>query len=320
MKLPFSLPLRIFLALFLCLSLVSCNSEEPKAASKKDTRAPLLVGVMPSMDFLPLAVAQREGYFARLDLPLVLQKFYSANERDAALQAGSLDGTVIDYTGAVLQKAGGVPLALTSRCDAPFFVVAGKNSGVARVADLAGKTIAVSQNTVIDYVVDMALNSAGLSATDVAKTEINKIPVRFEMLRNSKVDATGLPNPFADMAKIDGDTVLVSNFDMGLSITGILFSEKAIQEKADNIRGFYTAYNMGVEYLATHPVSDIKDILVSQFGYPEHVAAVAVLPTYTKATAPDRESLASVVRWLEKREIIKPGFAIDTLVNDAFVR
>ena len=311
---------RSILALCLCFSLLSCSGEEAKNTPKKEASVPLVVGVMPSMDYLPLAVAQREGYFARLDLPVVLQKFYSANERDAAFQAGSLDGTVIDYTGAVLQRAGGVALALTSRCDAPFFVVAGKNSGVSTVASLAGKSIAVSQNTVIDYVVDMALKSAGLSSADVVKTEINKIPVRYEMLRNNKVDATGLPNPFADMAKLSGDVPLTSNLDMGLSITGIQFSEKAMQKKADKITNFYKAYNMGVEYLATHPVTDIKDILVSQFGYPEKVVEVATLPTYGKATAPDRKSLESVVQWLESRELVKPGFALDSLVNDAFVR
>ena len=306
---------RFVVMAILCLPLWACTGDKENVTAE----APLTVGVMPSLDYLPLAVAQREGYFAKHNLSVVLQKFYSANERDAAFQAGSIDGTVIDYTGAILQKAGGVKLALTSRCDAPFFLVAGQKTGAQKVSDIAGHTVAVSQNTVIDYVLDMALAAAGLTGNDVQKLEINKIPLRFEMLRSGKIDATGLPNPFAMMAEKAGDSVLVSNQDMGLSITGIMFSEQAVKNKAKKITALYAAYTMGAEYLAAHPVSAVKEILVTQFGYPPEVAENAVLPIYGPASLPDTKSLLSVAKWLEGRGLIAPGFDVEGLVNGAFI-
>ena len=80
----------------------------------------LNMGVMSSMDYLPLAVAQSNGYFEKEGLTVNLQKFFSANDRDAAIQSGNLDGSILDYTGAAIQKAGGVELFFTSQCDGTF--------------------------------------------------------------------------------------------------------------------------------------------------------------------------------------------------------
>jgi len=271
------------------------------------------------MDYLPLAVAQREGYFEKAGLDIKLHKFYSANERDAAFQSGNVDGVVIDYTGAVLQKAGGIDLVLTSKCDAPFYVVAGSQTGIDSLKQLSGKKVAVSQNTVIDYCVDMALRSAGIQPADIEKIEINKIPVRFEMLRNNKIDATGLPNPFALMAESEGDKILTSNDKLGLSITGIMFSRNAVDTKAEMIKKMYTVYNMGVEYLKNHPVNDIKDILEREFGFPEEIVPRTTLPDYTEASMPSDKDIQSVIDWLADRRLIDPSFDKSTLLDNRFI-
>ncbi len=83
-----------------CAGKTSDNKQDAKENNQQ-----LTIGVMSSMDYLPLAVAEREGYFKQEGIDVKIEKFYSANERDAAFQSGNIDGTVIDYTGAILQKA-----------------------------------------------------------------------------------------------------------------------------------------------------------------------------------------------------------------------
>lgn len=305
----------IVLALIgLILLLPACSGEEDKAASNE-----LIVGVMPSMDYLPLAVALRENYFETLGLNLKIIKFYSANERDAAFQSGNVDGVVIDYTGAVLQKNGGVDLALTSRCDAPFYVMAGPQSGIDSLSGLKGASIAVSQNTVIDYCVDMALNSVGLGAGDVEKVEINKIPVRFEMLMGGKIDATGLPNPLADLARAGGGKVLGSNADLGLSITGIMFSGKAMREKGELIKKMYRGYDHGVDYLADHGAKDVEDILVNDMAFKPEIVPQTTLPQYGRTAVPPAEHLQSVTDWLAGRGLVDQNLDVKSLVNTDFL-
>ena len=302
----------LFLLLSVLIGLSACKNTNPRSEET------LNIGVMSSMDYLPLAVAQREGYFEEEGLNIKIQKFYSANERDAAFQGEVVDGVVIDYTGAILQKAGGIDLKLTSKCDAPFYIVA--NNSIDSLPQLRGKQVAVSQNTVIDYCVDMALKSAGMSATDINKVEINKIPLRFEMLQNNKIDATGLPNPFALMAQNSGKKIISSNADLGLSITGLIFSQKAINNKSELIGKMYSAYNKGVDYLANHSVEDIQDILIQELGFKQEIISATTIPAYTKAQTPADSDIQSVIDWLTERGLIDSSFDKSSLIDSRFVK
>lgn len=306
--------------LLLVTSLVCSCSPEKK---QNESKAPVItIGVMSSMDYLPLAVAQREGYFSMHGVDVKIQKFMSANERDMAFQSETVDGGVTDYTSAALLNAGGFDMKLTSKCQAPFYIVSSAGSGINTLSELKGKRVAVSQNTVIDFCVDMALESAGLTPKDVEKVEINKIPTRFEMLRNNKIDATGLPNPFALIAKNEGGKLLMSIDSLGYTITGIVFSQKAIQGKSEAIKKMYAAYNEGVEYLNSHNISDIQDILVKDLMFPEDIAKQVILPKYTKAepVKADDKDILQVIKWLTDNNAIKTPFEVENLVNTQLVQ
>lgn len=308
----------LFIILF-TVTLFSCNSG--KKQEKTDVQT-LTIGVMPSMDYLPLAVAQREKYFEKHGVEVKIQKFVSANERDMAFQSAVVDGGVTDYTSAALLANAGFDMKLTSKCQAPFYIVASKQSGMTDLRQLKGKKIAVSQNTVIDFCVDMALASAGIGEKDVEKVEINKIPARFEMLRNGNIDATGLPNPFALIAKNDGCDLLVSMDSLGYTVTGLVFSQKSIDEKSDAIRKMYAAYNDGVAYLNTHSVNDVIDILVKDLNFPEAIATQVSLPQYNEAqavTATDKD-IEAVIGWLSAKKLLGVTFDINNLVNDKLTK
>ena len=300
--------LPLLLALLFSAAACSGNSRAVK-------QPVLLLGVMSSMDYLPLAVALREGYVSESGLELRLVKFYSANERDAALQSGQVDGAVIDYTGAALQRNGGMDLRLTSRCDAPFYIIAGPDSGLYEAADLKNANIAVSRNTVIDFCVDMTMKAAGLDPSQAKKVEINRIPLRYEMLMGGSVDATGLPDPLALMAEIEGGRVISSNKQLGLSITGIVFSGEAIAEKKEMIQKMYAAYNRGVDYLSRNPVEAVWDILEEQMGFNSKLAATARYNEYTPAALPPQEDLRMVIDWLAERNLINAGMDARELVD-----
>ncbi len=305
----------IFAVLSAIILLSTCSSG--KKQENKEIPA-ITIGVMPSMDYLPLAIAQREGYFEKHGVKVTIEKFLSANQRDVAFQSGSVDGGVTDYTSAALLKAGGFDMKLTSKCQAPFYIVASAQSGINNLSELKGKKVAVSQNTVIDFCVDMALASVGLTPSDVEKTEINKIPERFEMLRNNKIDATGLPNPFALIAASEGSKLLVSMDSLKYTVTGLVFSQSVIETKSDAIKKMYAAYNDGVAYLNTHTVADIKDILVKELKFPEPVAEKVTLPKYNNAQpvlANDKD-IQAVITWLSGKKLLNDSFKAEDLIND----
>ena len=160
-----------FPLLLLVLIFAACA---PKKKSQDATSSPsLTIGAMSSMDFLPFAVAQETGIYDSLGLKLEIVHFFSANDRDAALQAGKLDGTVTDYTGAALQVAGGVDAGLVMKLDGDFSWMA-----YGAESDDFPKSFGVSSNTVIDFLTDRFTRPAVAKGAVVHRVEVQKIPLR----------------------------------------------------------------------------------------------------------------------------------------------
>ncbi len=303
------------LILGILLSLTACNSGNKN--DRKNTT--LAVGVMSSMDYLPLAVAQNRGYFAQEGIQVNLQKFYSANERDAAIQSGNLDASILDFTGAAIQRSGGVEIFITSQCDGTFELIAGKNTGIKSVNDLRGKNFAIARNTVVDFCTDMVLKKAGIAQSEVQKSEINKIPLRLEMLRNGKIDLTVLPDPFATIAKNDGNPYITSLKELGYPVTGIVFTKSAIDNKSNAIRAFYKAYNRAIADLQQKGKADFQDILTSEIGFPPAALDSLRLPDYKVAKLPEKKDLETVNSWLKEKQLVPASFDIHSLVYKEFI-
>ena len=306
--------LRYILSGLLFISfLLACTNRGDKTADV-DENIQLNIGVMSSMDYLPLAVAKENGFFEQEGVNVTINKFYSANERDAAFQSGNLDGTILDYTGAAIQRAGGIDLRVTSQCDGSFVLVAAKDSKIHTLLDLKGKRLAVSRNTVIDFCTDWVLQDANIDLSEVVKVEINKIPLRLEMLRSGKIDATVLPDPFATIALGGGNRSIVDIKELDLCVTGIAFHDEAITEKELAIKSFYRAYNVAIEMINSQPTSTFIDLLVAEIGIPSDLVLKIELPNYTKAQLPQEKDLQKVEQWLKAKNLVAAEFDINTLI------
>jgi NitT/TauT family transport system substrate-binding protein len=179
--------------LFFCAALSGCACE---------VKQELSLGVLPDVDSVPIIIAQQKGYFEQEGLNIRLEKFTSAMERDSALQSGTIDGAVSDILSAAFFRQGGFNVSITSMTNGSYKLVAVK--GTNDVSSLAGKSIAISSNTIIEYATDSMLYEYGLAPEEVSKTAIPKIPLRLEMLKNGKVNAATLPEPFASSAVKSG--------------------------------------------------------------------------------------------------------------------
>ena len=308
--------LYIYCSLIISILFTSCTS---KSNTNGNSDCQLNIGVMSSMDYLPLAVAQQNGLFEKEGVNITIHKFYSANERDAAFQSNSLDGTILDYTGAAIKRAGGVKLKITSQCDGTFALVAGKNSGINSVEDLKGKQVAISRNTVIDFCTDMVLQKANIPLDGIDKVEINKIPLRLEMLRNGKIDATMLPDPFASIALQDGSKKITDINEMDIHITGIAFHEKVIEQKKEALQRFYSAYNKATALINTQPASQFHPLLISEIGFPKQLVSKIKLPSYSMAQLPKEKDLEKVSIWLKSKDLVADDFDISTLISEDLI-
>lgn len=295
------------------LSLVGCGGKSTRG--NKEALS-LRLGAMSSVDYVPFAIAEHMGINDSLGLDVEMIKFFSANDRDAAFRIGEIDGTVIDFTGAALQHAGGIPLALVMKHDGVFELMA---KGFDSLEGLKGKRIAISRNTVIEYATDRILAEAGLSESDITKIEINKIPLRMEMLLAGEIDGSVFPDPFALISKSKGATALISTKSMGFSVTGTMFTAEAIETKAEAIRTLLHGYNLAVDYMRTHPRSTWMHVLVEDAGFPQEVAERVVLPEYTHAQLPEPKDMEATIAWLKAKGLVPDSYNGEGLIESSLL-
>ena len=285
-----------------------------KAEAPADTSVHL--GVMYSSDIVPLTIITEQGLDKKYGFQLDMQVFSSAKDRDAAFQAGKLDGVFTDFIGLCMYQNAGLDVRATGCTDGDYVLLAGKDTGITSLEEAAGKSIAISENTLIEYSLDYILNNAGLEDTYLDKQVVPRIPDRLEMLRNGKIDLVLLPEPFSTLAIKDGATVLGSANTVGLYPAVSAFTKKAIDEKSGTLKKLYQAYDEAVDYLNNTPLTEYEATVIKGAGYPEELAGSIKLPVYRKNELPKTEDLKEAIEWAAKKGLCSPDLKPDQLIGE----
>lgn len=279
-------------------------------------RRTLVLGAIPSIDVLPVVIAEQQGYFKTRGVAVKLELFQSARDRDAAFQAGALDGMYCDMVSVCIYRNAGTDLKITGLSCGEYALVAAKGSGARSAADLLGKRVAISENTLIEYILDTMLEQSGMAAGDIQKLAVPAVPVRLEMLKAAQTDAALLPEPFAQMAVNDGGTALLTATGIGLYPSVIAFTEAKLEERSGEIAAFWRAYDDAADYLNSRPVSEYEDIIIQSAGYPESMKGRITLPEFPRRTMPDAEALEAVVEWASAKGLCKANLAAPDMVAE----
>lgn len=265
------------------------------------------MGVMYSTDIVPLVMMKEQKLDEKYGFHLEMEVFSSAKDRDAALQAGELDGVFTDYIGMCIYHNAGLDLKITGVTDGDYLLLAGEQSGVSTLAEAAGHSIAISENTLIEYTLDYLLEEQGLSDDYLKKEVVPKIPERLELLRSGGVALGLMPDPFAALAMDSGARVLGSANTSGLYPAVSAFTGEALQKRGGDIRKFYEAYDQAAEYCNVTPLTDFEPVLLRDAGYPPELAGKITLPTFRKRQLPPVEALEQAIRWAAAQGLCDSG-------------
>ena len=298
--------------LVLSALVAGCGSQQ---AEKKELQG-IAIGLMPDIDSVPIIIAEEKGYFAEEGLKVDIQKFKSAMDRDAALQSGNLDGAISDMLAVAFAKAGGFDVKVTSYTDGTYKLIAGKGDGDVKPQDLAGKDVAVSKNTIIEYVTDRIMASQNMPEDSINKVVIPQIPTRLEMLQSGKLAAATLPEPMGSIAIANGCRFVTDSEEMGVNPGVMMFTAKAASDKKAELQAFYRAYNKAVNYLNEHPQDEYMDLVIEKSGFPDAAKAALKLPQYREAGLPAEKDVSECINWMVQKELIKQSYTYDELVLD----
>jgi NitT/TauT family transport system substrate-binding protein len=306
-------------ALF-ALSLAACVP----AQKVEDTN--LRMGLLPILDVLPLYVAEQKGYFEAEGIQVEFVPVKSAQERDALMQAGEIDGMLNDLisVGLFNRDKAQIKIVATARRAYPespqFRVLAAPGSGIAATSDLAGVPIGISQNTVIEYITDRMLEAEGLSPDQIRVIEVSAIPVRFEQLMAGQIQAATLPDPLGQGAMAEGATLLVDDGQYGQYSQSVLsFSTEAVESRPNAIQKFLKAWNQAVGDLNDNP-EQFSDLLIEKARVPESIQGTYQMPPFPAGEVPSQAEWQDVVDWLLEKGLIDHPITYEDSVSSDFVK
>ena len=302
------------IALF-SLSLAACVPVQ----TAEDTN--LKMGLLPILDILPFYVADQNGYFEAEGINVEFVPVKSAQERDALMQAGEIDGMLNDLisTGLFNRDDAQIKIVATARRAYPespqFRVLAAPGSDIASTQDLASVPIGISQNTVIEYITDRLLEAEGLSSDQIEIVEVSAIPVRFEQLMAGQIDAATLPDPLAQGAMAAGATWVVDDSQYTEYSQSVLsFSTEAIESKPGTIEKFLKAWNTAVADLNSDP-DQFSDLMIEKGRVPESIQGTYRMPPFPAGEVPSQAEWQDVVDCLLEKGLIDQPITYDDSVS-----
>lgn len=283
-------------------------------ARAQNEAVPLRVGIMPDADSLPFMVARDHGFFDGENVKVELIVFSNPQERDAAIQAGRLDGTISDLLAAAFLNAGGYDFKVTSLTDGRYGIAASAKSGIRTLAGLKGKRIGLSTNTIIQYTVDAQLESAGISMTEYEAVAIPRMPLRLEMLQTGMIEAASLPEPLLTAAVAQGAILLSTTDTSGIDAGIMLFSKKSLDTRLDSIKAFYRAYYKAAMQINANPDA-FRDYLVEQAAFPAAIKDAYRFVVYRKPTMPGENQIRRALNWLKTRNLLDADLSYADLTD-----
>jgi NitT/TauT family transport system substrate-binding protein len=309
----------IIVITILSLSLGAC------APGQQAEDANLKMGLLPILDILPFYVAEQKGYFEDEGINVEFVPVKSAQERDALMQAGEIDGMLNDLisTGLFNRDEVQIKIVATARRAYPespqFRVLTAPDSGINSAQELAGVPIGISQNTVIQYITDRMLEGEGLSPDQIKIVEVSAIPVRFEQLMAGQIQAATLPDPLAQGAAAGGANAVVDDGQYTQFSQSVLsFSTGAIESKPNTIKSFLRAWNRAVQDLNSNP-DQFSDMLIEKGRVPESIQGAYQMPPFPEGEVPSQAEWQDVVDWLLEKGLIDQSISYEDSVTTSFV-
>jgi NitT/TauT family transport system substrate-binding protein len=257
----------------------------PSAAPVKLTVG---LGYIPSVQFAPFYLAQREGLYTKAGLDVTLQ-----NGNDADLipltGAGNLDVSLADGTSVVPAVGQGIPIQYVATIYGQFpnIILAKESAGIKGPADLKGKKLGTPGRYGSSWVMLQAmLDSVGLKPTDLTITEYPDYGQSTALVKGAVEVATGFANNEPVQLRLAGEKITVLHVDqiVPLAGPGMIVGKAALDNatKKAAIKAFVAATLAAMKDIVATPSKGIE-------------ASIAVVPDLAQSRATQEAILAATI-------------------------
>lgn len=293
----------------LAIALVTAVVAAPThAANKAAAPTTVKLGVIPIAAMAPIQLGITKGFYGRQGINLSINKNLALPSYLPSVASGAVDGVTLNYGQLASGASAGLPLVaintlnvggLTPERDDPQLVTR-SDSGITKVADLRGKTIAVSAlGSTQEVTVRRAAQRAGIGATSVKLVAV-PFAQMGAVMRSKQVDAALIGEPFTTQLKqqlqirvLAGGTLV---WRKGQQNAVLIMSRKWWNENRAVGLKLQHATRQAVDYAARHP-REVRAILPSFTGLPAAVTSRQVLPRYVSTIdVKDAQNTARIMK------------------------
>ena len=277
--------------------------QEKRTRELREDSAALKVAVMPTLDCLPLYVAEeRELFDTVVDIRL---KCYTAQmDCDTALQRGRVEMAVSDLVRVERMKSSKLKIHYLTSTNAYWLLIGNRNQRITNLSHLDDRMLAMTRYSVTDLLGDLAVDSAKLKTERVFRIQVNDVNVRLDMLENNEMDALLMTQPQVTQALLLKHHVLLDTRQLDLRM-GVIVEDSVVMSHPNrqHQRGvLIKGYNMACDSLNHFGVKHYRDIIRKYYKLSEQ--ALRQLPdtlTYEHVQAPREQDVAKAKQWLSKK-------------------
>jgi NitT/TauT family transport system substrate-binding protein len=294
----------------------------------------LTIGIFPFSSYLPLYIAQAEGYFTEQGLDVELVDFTRQSDIIPALITNQIDVTALAVDAAILsamhQEAGlkivadkGV-IDAHAKCSYGGFLA---NMNLITSGDLnnpesiAEKTFIFPSASQFEYMLDQALLPFGLNTSTVA-TAYMPVPTIFEAFQTGELDVANMPEPWLSRVVETGKAGIWRSYEdvnPGGQLAVIIFGPSVTQENTEAGERFMAAYLQAVQQY-NQGKTDRNIELMAEFTNSDLASAAS---SCWLSFAPDGnvnlESILDFQEWAIARGYVDNMLTVDQLWDGSYL-
>lgn len=276
-------------------------SREERARLQREDSLAFKVGVMPTLDCLPMFVAKDCALFdSAMDIRL---KFFKVQmDCDEALRKSRIEGSVTDIVRALRLSKQGVDLDFTSSTNAYWQLVSNRKSRIKQLKQMSDKMIAMTRYSATALLSDFAVDSAKLKSEEVFRIQINDVNLRLKMLLNNELDAALLPEPQATAARLYKNPVLMDTRDKDWRFGLIAFRQEALKDKRRmrQMEAFTKGYNAACDSINKHGLKKYASVIEKYYSADSKTIAALPQLRFNHMEKPRQKDIARAEKWIKK--------------------
>ncbi len=312
-------PILLLMLLTLLSILFGCSKETDSGTSTalSPTGEVLNIGILPAEASIPIIIAKEKGFFEEIGVNISIKTFTSPNDRNVAVQAKEIDGTIGDVMTAAVFVDRGIPMKITSDIREDFKILASPNSSITTIKDLDGRTVSLVPNFILEYIMDTFANENEITYSII---EIPSFAGRAEALMSDQIDGVVFTEPQAGMLVKNGAHLLGSSKTAGIKGGAFIFTDAVLSGRPGDVKAFYEGYNKAIDYMNEVDVSAYNDILAN-YQFPEAINDYLSNQedVFQHAGQISIEQFDDIIEWTKEKEQIGQLYSFDALTDFSYI-